>query len=225
MRRSVLTCTVMLACMRQPMTEQAPDPYLRLDSMPSERIDSASATGAALEGAARATGLAVLRTVALPDSAREMRFSASRSTMVWAPTPLLRLIEWPDRILGELYLYWARLSDSTGQEIQPHWLAHRPTDCRPAQRVPGWAGCRIEVHGGVSWRAVADSLRTLGVWDLVPGAREPPGFITDQDLVLAEVLIGDRYHNFRYYDLDRLQGEDVIRIRAAADLVLSLSER
>ena len=147
--------------------------------------------------------------------------------MIWHPMPLLRLIERPDRVLGELYFYWPRLVDSVGRDVQPYWVAHAQSGCRTVQSVPGWSACRVDVRGGTSWRAVADSFRTLGLWELPSdGARERRGSsVSDQDRILAEVLVGNRYRNFLYYDLDRLQGEDIPRIRAAADLVMRLLAR
>ena len=225
---AMAACAAIAACARQPPpTAQASDVYLRVDSVSSQSIDSTVGAGVVLESAARAARLPVLRTAALADGGREMRFSVSRSGMVWEPIPLLRLIELPDRVLGELYLYWGRQSDSTGQDIEPYWIAHSRSGCRVIRTVPGWAACRIDVRGGIEWRAVADSVRALRIWELPPdGVSERQGSsFTDQDLILAEVLIGDRYRSFRYYDLDRLQGEDVTWIRAAADLVTTLPAR
>jgi hypothetical protein len=196
-------CAVILGCTRPPpAASPVSDVYLKVESAHSHGVDSTSGV-------------------------REVRFSASRSGMVWHPIPLLRLIEWPDRVLGELYFYWPRMRDSTGRDAQPYWVAHGQSGCRRVQSAPGWAACRLDVRPESSWRAVADSFRALGVWDLpAGGASERRGSdISDQDGVLAEVLIGNRYRRFMYYDLDRLHGEDVARIRAAADLVMSLPTR
>jgi len=94
--------------------------YLRGESTHSPGVDSTFEAGLVLEGAARAAGLPILRTAALPAGTREMRFSPSAGGMIWQPIPLLRLIERPDRVLGELYLYWPRLADSTGRDAQPY---------------------------------------------------------------------------------------------------------
>jgi hypothetical protein len=56
-------------------------------------------------------------------------------------------------------------------------------------------------------------MSALGIWALPPGgAEERRGSqATDQDGVLAELLVGPEYRRFLYYDLKRLTGDDVPR--------------
>jgi hypothetical protein len=198
--------------------------YLRRTAASPRGGDSTFESGAVLDSAAGAAGLPLLRTAVLPDGVRELRLSAHGSGMVWQPTPLLRLVQWPSSVFAELFFYWPRLRDSTGRPAQPYWVANGRSGCRTVQTTPAWAACRVEVHPGTSWRAVADSLQALGIWELALGAAaEPAGIhVTDQDGVTGEVLIEDRYGRFAYQDLNRGGGEDLPRVRAAAALVRSL---
>jgi hypothetical protein len=148
--------------------------------------------------------------------------------MVWQPLPLLRLIEWPNSnsVSGELFFYWPRIRDSTGHYVQPYW-AYGQSGCRIVQSTTVWAACRVDVQPGTTWRVVADSFRALGIWELPSGdSTEHWGSqVSDQDRVLGEVLVGDRYGRFMYYDLNRLRGDDVGRVSAAAGLVRNLPMR
>jgi hypothetical protein len=210
------------------LSRHRPSFYLRIDSANSRGADSMFDMGAALEGAARAAGLPVLRTATLLAGMRELRFSPGGSGMVWQPIPLLRLFEWPNSnsVSGELFFYWPRLRDSTGHHAQPYW-AYGQSGCRVVQSTAGWAACRVDVQPGTTWRVVGDSFEALGIWELPPGdSTEGRGSqVSDRDGVLGEVLVGDRYSRFRYNDLNRRRGEDAGRVSAAADLVKNLPTR
>jgi hypothetical protein len=201
--------------------------FYRPSSPASRRGDSTSGTGTVLDSAARAAGLPVLRTVALSDSGRELRFSAVGSGMVWQPDPLLRLVEHHTWAFGELFFYWPRLRDSTGHPAPPPWVANGQSGCRVVQSTPGWAACRVEVQPGITWRVVADSLRALGIWELPLGAatEQRGSHLSDRDGVVGEVLMGDRYGRFEHYDLNRPGGEYHPRVRAAAALLRNLPVR
>src|SRR5688500_12116381 len=87
------------------------------------RLDSAPGrSGSNLDVVSRAAGIPVLRSLILPPGVRGLRFSASDGGMIWQPIPVLRLVEWPDSVAGELYLYWPRLRDSTGLELSAGWV-------------------------------------------------------------------------------------------------------
>jgi hypothetical protein len=176
------------------------------------------------DAVSRAAAMPVLSSVALLPGARELRMTAAVSGMIWQPVPLLRLVEWHDGVAGELYLYWHRLRDSTGREPSPGWVERRRSGCREVRQTSGWATCRIQPRPASSWRAVADSMDALKVWELPPGnlLERIGSNRSDQDAVFAELLIGTEYRRFRYYDLDRLSGADVPRLRAAARLVEEL---
>lgn len=178
-----------------------------------------------LDEVARAAGIPILSSVVLRPEVRELRLSASVSGMIWQPIPLLRLLQWPDSVAGELYMYWPRLRDSTGREVVPSWVREARSGCRSVHQTNGWATCRISPEPGTSWLAVADSLRVLDVWELPPGHVEERrgSHWSDQDGILAEILVGAAHRRFRYYDLDKLTGDDVYRIRAAAQLVTRLT--
>lgn len=189
------------------------------------RLDSASGRSRSnLDVVSRAAGIIVLRSLILPPGVRELRFSASDGGMIWHPIPVLRLVEWPDSVAGELYLYWPRLRDSTGRELSAGWVGRARTGCRSVHQTDRWATCRIIPHGEISWQMIADSLSALSIWDLPPGhvAERRGSNRSDQDGLSAEVLVGAAYRHFMYYDLDRLRGDDVPRVRAAARLVASL---
>jgi hypothetical protein len=179
---------------------------------------------AILDEVSRAAGIPILSSVVLRPEVRELRLSASVSGMIWQPIPLLRLFQWPDSATGELYLYWPRLRDSTGREVSPGWVRESRNGCRSVHQTNKWATCRISPEPGTSWQAIADSLHALDIWGLPPGhVEERRGSrSSDQDGVLAELLIGAAYRRFRYYDLDKLTGDDVFRVRAAAQLVAAL---
>lgn len=102
---------------------------------------------------AQAAPIPVLDSVALPPGARELRLSASVSGMIWRPIPLLRLVEWDNRVAGELYLYWPRLRDSTGHEMIPFWVNNRQSGCdwpggAEVHQTGKWATCRIPPRRG-----------------------------------------------------------------------------
>ena len=179
---------------------------------------------AVLDEVSRAAGIPILSSVVLQPEVRELRLSPSGSGMIWHPIPLLRLLQWPDSVAGELYLYWPRLRDSTGQDVSPGWIREARNGCRSVHQTNRWATCRISPEPGTSWQAIADSLRALEIWGLPPGhVEERRGSDwSDQDGVLAELLVGAAYRRFRYYDLGRLAGDDVFRVRAAAELVAGL---
>lgn len=179
---------------------------------------------AVLEEVSRAAGIPILSSVVLRPDVRELRLSASVTGMIWQPIPLLRLLQWPDSVAGELYLYWPRLRDSTGREVPPVWLRDVRGGCRSVHQTNRWGTCRISPEPGTSWQAVADSLRALEIWGLPPGHVEERrgSHWSDQDGVMAELLIGAAYRRFLYYHLDRLTGDDVFRVRAAAQLVAGL---
>jgi hypothetical protein len=179
-----------------------------------------------LDQVSRAAGIPVLSSVALQPEVRELRLSVSESGMIWQPIPLLRLLQGPDSVVGELYFYWPRLRDSTGQEIAPRWVSEARNGCRSVHQTNRWATCRIIPEPGISWLGVADSIRALDIWDLPPGHVEERrgSHRSDQDGVLAELLLGPFYRRFQYYDLDRLTGDDVFRIRAAAQLLARLAK-
>jgi hypothetical protein len=201
--------------------------FYRSSSPASRRGDSTAGTGTVLDSAARAAGLPVLRTVALPDSVRELRFSAGGSGGGRQPDALLRLVEWHTWAFGELFFYWPRLRDSAGHPARPSWVANGESGCRVIQSTPGWAACRVEIQPGMTWRVVADSLQALGIWELPLGAatEHRGSHLSDRDGVIGEVLMGDRYGRFEYDDLNRPGGEYHPRVRAAAALLRHLPVR
>ncbi len=212
-------CLSVLGCARSSvMVPPTVGVYLKFDTTYSQ------VARFGLDGAAQAAGFPTLRTAILPADAREIRLSPVASGLVWAPSPVLRLIETPDRVIGELYFYWLRLRDSTGRDLQPLWVKYRESGCGAIRLSAGWGVCRLETRQGVSWRAVADSLAALGVWRLLPDstARRRRRMVTDQEAVAIETLVGSSYRHFWYYDLDQLDGEDIPRVRAAANLVKDL---
>jgi hypothetical protein len=93
--------------------------------------------------------------------------------------------------------------------------------------MSGWAACRVEVQPETKWRIVAESLQALGIWNLPLGSAsdQAGSHVSDQESVVGEVLVGDRYRRFEYRDLSRAAGEDLPRVRAAAALVGSLLAR
>jgi hypothetical protein len=235
----ILLYAVPLGCTRaSTMMPRTADLYLKFDSTYSQGLDSAGEVKSGREFVAQASGFPPLRTAVLPVGTREMRFSPVPGGMVWSPSPLLRLIEMPDQIIGELYFYWGRLRDSVGYDIQPHWVTYASSGCQAVQQSSQWAMCRLKPRQGISWKAVADSLQALGIWELPTRQRDGiirddfvdsagvrrrrMTFASDQDGVAAEMLIGSVYRHLWYYDLDRLDGDDVPRVRAAAELVNSL---
>jgi hypothetical protein len=179
---------------------------------------------AVLSEVSRAAAIPSLRSVGLPPKVREIRFSAAVSGMIWQPIPFLRLVEWPDSVAGELYLYWPRLRDSIGRAVPPAWVEQARGGCRTVSQTDKWATCRIRPRRETSWQAVADSFAALEVWALPPGNLEERrgSRRTDQEGMSAELLIGTAYRRFLYYDLENLRGKDVFRARAAAQLVASL---
>jgi hypothetical protein len=203
--------------------------YLRNDpamSRPGGRIAGA---GTVLEEAARAAGIPVLRTAALEADMRELRLSPGGSGMVWQPIPLLRLIERRSNfrwVSGELFFYWPRLRDSTGHDVRPHWATGQ-SECRMLQSTARWAACRIDVEPETTWWLVADSIQALGIWELPSGdsAEHRGSHLSDQDWVLGEMLVGDRYGNFTYRDVNRLRGENASRVWAAVGLIRNLLTR
>lgn len=202
--------------------------YSRTDSAGSGGADSVLGMEAVLEDAARAAGLPVLRTSALPTAMRELRLSPGGSGIGWQPIPLVRLIEWPNShsVSGELFFYWSRSHDSSGRRAHPSW-AYGQSGCRTVQSTGDWAACRVDVQPGTTWRVVADSLQALGIWELPLGAAtERRGSDTpNRDGVLGEVLIGDRYGRFMYDDLNQPSGKGLLQVSAAADLVRNLPTR
>jgi hypothetical protein len=87
--------------------------------------------------------------------------------------------------------------------------------------------CRVEVHPETRWPIVAESLQALDIWKVpLSGAPDHAGIhVSDQESVVGEVLVGDRYGRFEYRNLTRAAGEDLPRVRAAAALVGSLPAR
>jgi hypothetical protein len=189
--------------------------------------DSSFSMETVLDSVARAAGLPVLRTAALPVAERELRLAAVGSGMVGQPVPLLRLLEAPYSVSGEVFFYWRRSRDSTGRSVQPDWVLNGQSGCRVVQSMSGWAACRVEVQPETRWPIVADSLQALGIWKLpLSGAPDHAGIhVSDQESVVGEVLVGDRYGRFEYRNLTRAPGEDLPRVRAAAALVGSLPAR
>jgi hypothetical protein len=192
--------------------------YLRFDTTYSQDARFG------LDGAAQAAGFPTLRTAILPADAREIRLSLVASGLVWSPDLVLRLIETPDQVIGELYFYWLRLRDSKGRDLQPYWVKYRESGCGAIRQSAKWGVCRVQTRQGVSWRAVADSLAALGVWKLLPdsAAKRRGMEVTDQEAVAIETLVSSSYRQFWYYDLGQLDGEDIPRVRAAANLVKDL---
>ena len=141
--------------------------------------------------------------------------------MVWQPAPLLRLVQWPDSVAGELYYYWPRLRDSTGQVIHPWWTRTR-AECRSIRETERWAACRIRPRPGVSWASVADSLTALEIWKPHGPELQRGSNRTDQDQVWGELLLGGEYHWFWYYDLDRVSTAEAQRFRAIEGLITNL---
>jgi hypothetical protein len=191
--------------------------YVRSGSANLWGGDSSFGTETVLDSVARAAGIPVLRTAALPVATRELRLAAVGSGMVRQPVPLLRLLEAPHWAFGEVFLYWRLSRDSTGRSAHPDWVLNGQSGCRVAQSTSGWAACRVEVQPETNWRVVADSVQALGIWELpLGGATEPAGsHASDQDGVVGEVLVGDRYGRFK----------DLSRLRAAAALVGGLPAR
>ncbi len=216
---NVATCLSVLGCARSSvMVPPTVGAYLKFDTTYSKDARFG------LDGAAQAAGFPTLRTAILPADAREIRLSPVASGLVWAPSPVLRLIETPHRVIGELYFYWLRLRDSAGRDLQPLWVKYQESGCRAIRQSAEWGVCRLKTRRGVSWRAVADSLATLGVWNLLPDstARRRRMMVTDQEAVAIETLVGSSYRHFYYYDLGQLDGEDIPRVRAAANFVQDL---
>jgi hypothetical protein len=187
-------------------------------------VKSQAGWAANLDEFARASAIPELRSVVLPPGVRELRLTAAVSGMIWQPIPLLRLVEWRDSVAGELYFYWVRLRDSTGLERPPGWVRQRQSGCGTVGRTDQWAACRINPRQGISWQAVADSIAALGIWHLPPDSLDERigSNWTDQAGVTGEFLVGTAYRRVMYYDLDRLSGDDVRQVGAAAELVAGL---
>jgi hypothetical protein len=201
--------------------------YVRSGSANLWGGDSSFGMETVLDSVARAAGLPVLRTAALPVGERELRLAAVGSGMAGQPVPLLRLLEAPHSVSGEVFFYWRRSRDSTGRSAQPDWVLSGQSGCRVVQSMSEWAACRVEVQPETTWRIVADSLQALGIWSLPPGgAPDHAGsHVSDQESVVGEVLVGDRYGRLEYRDLTPAAGEDLPRVRGAASLVGSLPAR
>ena len=178
--------------------------------------------GDRLADVAAAAGLPPLSSVSLKPGLWELRVSADLSGMLWQPAPLLRLVHWADSIAGELYYYWPRLRDSTGEEIHPWWVNRTRADCRSMRETEHWAVCRIRPRPGVSWASVADSLTTLEIWKPHAPELQRGSNRTDQDVVWGEILLGGEYRWFWDYDLDRLPTAEARRLHAVESLITNL---
>ena len=177
-----------------------------------------------LERANGAVGLPALHEAALAPGTRELRFVALEGGMIWHWAPLLRIVQTPDTLFGELYLYWPDQLDSTGTRLGPWWVTRAPPECLPRQFIPEWSSCRLSMWDA-SWPVVADSLNRLGVWSLFPraGALRRGSQLTDGPGILGEVRIGDHYGSLWYYNPELLSGPEVLPLRRVAALVMRLA--
>ena len=186
-----------------------------------------------------AAGLPQLRESILPPGTRELRFLASDGGMMWRGLPLLRIVQTPDSVFGEVYLVWYDRLDSTGTPIEPNWVVSSGDGCVARQYRPGLSSCKLPLWH-ISWPEVADTLDRLGAWDLFPTAglvrrgdrtvdSSAGGLIvtvtTEQGSIFGEARIGDHYGSLWYSAPDRLAGPEVPPLRRVAAIVKRLSRQ
>lgn len=178
------------------------------------------AFGWVTEQATEAAGLPLLHRAALPPSHREIRAWIGFGLVL--PHTLVRIVEGPGGVRGELYQWWESFEDPEEEPSMGirEWLdaapgsvacRHRPSgNVRTTVHAGGrrsdasgrmWV-CRVAPPpgGDPDWREVMGGLDSLRAFELPdPPADDPEGQAGPDGIALqVEVLAGDSYRTYRY---------------------------
>jgi hypothetical protein len=144
------------------------------------------------DSVAAAVGLPPLADVPVPEGYREIRLSSGHGMIAGAEYPMLRLVEGPGGVTGELLLFRVRLDAPVASQ---RWAVRRLGEA-PAE---GWS----------VWLRQLDSLGVAR-----PPAEGPRRYITDSGHLIVEVRHGGEYLT---YDVNApMYRQDAEGQRAAA---------
>jgi hypothetical protein len=149
-------------------------------------------------------GVPPLRTHAVPDGIREIRLSRGHGMIAGHEYPLLRLVEAPDGVRGELIRFAVRMADGRVASGPARWRAHT-----------------VELRAPVDWTAVLARLDTLGIDSLTPLRYRD--FITDAGDLIVEVRRGADYRAYTVNAPGVRADTTAQRANAMAQLVDSLN--
>ena len=139
-----------------------------------------------------ARGIPNLRTVQLPADTREVRISDGYAMAAGEPVPMLRIVQTPQSVKGELYFFWLE---------RPGDLRHygpasgRRINCTVAEKSVRTCLTLGEFAEAVDWPRVASELALLGVWSLRE-ACETGTSPSDSGTLLIQRLSGRQFDKY-----------------------------
>lgn len=137
---------------------------------------------------AEARGMPSLSSVVLPDGSREIRLTDSYGMAAGRKIPMLRVVETPEGVTGEVILFWAT-ADAPLAPSTPGCVRWREA----------MSTCVSVATSDVDWPAVAAEIDRLGGWTLTESCRARSDLIsaTDAGDLLIQRLDGDRFETYR----------------------------
>lgn len=198
-----LAVLLLLSCVRP--TALGPTPYV-----PTHRDVSGGPSLVGITDSSLASlGLPSLSAASLPPNYRELRFSRGTGMILGAEYPLIRIVESPTEVVGEVIHFRAILSGTAGHV-----------------RLVRWAARTVKPTPPVDWRRVVALLDSAGI-ETLEAPHYQNGFADAGDLVV-EVLRGSHY---RSYEVNApghrtdTAGREAARIAALVDSLDRLADR
>jgi hypothetical protein len=127
--------------------------------------------------AARLTKAPLLRTVSLPEGARELRIADWYQMVAGSPLPYLTLVEDGQEIAGALAVLEGCGADRGPQGVE-------------------WCARVVTTAPGLNWNAVARTLDSLGVWNLSDPCETDGVHRTDSGALMLQRLEGSAFSTY-----------------------------
>jgi hypothetical protein len=163
-------------------------------ALAASAFDSAQAD-APFSEVADARGIPNLRTVQLPTDTREIRISDGSAMVTGggAPVPMLRLVQTPQLVKGELYFFW-RERPGAPRRYGPE--SGRRINCTVAERSIRTCVTLGQFERGVNWDAVAADLGRLGAWTLRDDCNAARTSYPDAGSLMIQRLTGRQFDKY-----------------------------
>jgi len=171
-------------------------------ALAASALDSAAADSPFSE-VAEAREIPSLRTVRLPVDTRELRISDSYSMMAGQPVPMLRIVQTPATVKGELYFFW---SERPGDAR--HFAPGRRINCTIAERGVRTCVTLGEFAQPVDWTTVAGELAVLGAWTIRDECSVSGSTVSDAGDLLIQRLTGQQFDKYSCNAPERRQDSE-----------------
>lgn len=143
---------------------------------------------------AEARGMPALRSAQLPTGSREIRIADWYSMIAGRPEPMLRVVQLPDRVVGEVLFFW---SERLGEhDIGRQQAARAVVHCTRYENASRTCTAVARITQKVDWPRVAADLDSLGAWMIAERCEERGGYTDTGELLIQRLVVG-RFDQYR----------------------------